>query len=202
MPQPISTVSNSFPSSQPNDEIREINTRIERDEIVSLEDAVKLNTRPFEKLKEAAAAIEHDREAWAKSEELINESETLSRIPVDEQKRLKQAFREILSRSQPDPEPTVQETPSIKPKLDTPESDAYLEKTAALIARKLAGIMNEGQFTEKVYHLGELEEQKRVMAKHMIGLVDENQSLRKEVHILRKELDRFTPAALGLYQKK
>jgi hypothetical protein len=195
MPQPASLPSSTYSEDAPP----EAKTRIHRDEAGSLEEAVKLSTRPFEKLRDVSSRIGHDRAAWEKSEALINDSEVLSRIPVDEQKRLKHAFQEALTR--PVEEKSQDAAPNVS-KINTPESDAYLEKTASLIAQKLATIMNEDHFTEKVYRLGELQEENLVMSKHMVSLVDENQALRREIHLLHQELGRFVPAALGLYQKK
>jgi hypothetical protein len=163
--------------------------------------AVRQQTRPFEKLKEATLFIGEETEAYETAQRLIEEDEQLKQLTEKEKQLLRRTLTDSLKNEVP---PLTKEAlADIQLGTDFPlESDDYLVKTSALIAVKVAEILNRERFLHDAFQVGDIQLEKQILATQLLNVLNENKKLRVALSECQAELERFQPTGLGLYKKK
>ncbi len=163
--------------------------------------AVRQQSRPFEKLKEATLFIGEETEAYETAQRLIEEDEQLKQLTDKEKQILRRTLTGSLKNENT---PLTQEAlAEMQMGVESPlESDDYLLKTSALIAVKVAEILNRERFLHDAFQVGDIQLEKQILANQLLNVLNENKKLRLALSECQAELERFQPAGLGLYKKK
>ena len=132
------------------------------------------STRPFERLKDTIPPSAPNEE----DERILKEALAHLALPLGETPTPKK--------------PTTKETL---------EEDAYLVKTAHLIADKLAEHINQDRLMLDALEHGKLVKQNDVLIRKVKHLMDQQATLLEDKKALQAELDAFKETALGLYRK-
>jgi hypothetical protein len=163
--------------------------------------AVRQQSRPFEKLKEATLFIGEETEAYETAQRLIEEDEQLKQLTDKEKQILRRTLTGSLKNENT---PLTQEAlAEMQMGVESPlESDDYLLKTSALIAVKVAEILNRERFLHDAFQVGDIQLEKQILANQLLNVLNENKKLRLALSECQAALERFQPAGLGLYKKK
>ncbi|MFM7389565.1 MAG: hypothetical protein ACKO34_02945 [Vampirovibrionales bacterium] len=168
---------------------------------------VQVKHSPLEKLKLATQQLEEEAPQRQHAQALLDVHPTLSQLPTEEQRQLREALREVAPFIEKERSATeASQVPWLT--VPTPLSSTFkgndlefITLLAELVTNQLGERLSSDLFLKQAFHVREREDNRLLLAKHLHQLLEENQQLRQENQRLQQELKQFQPTHLGLFKK-